>query len=133
MSQRGGVDDRFSDGPPNEHGHRAILGIGFSHPGGARARRGTLADIEPGPGQGSVGQRLGSMPAADLDAAIHAAPWLVLLSGLVYASQWRPCPRIDGSGFEVINGLRSHLRESSVQHASEQRPHHQRTGDADWT
>ncbi|WP_232085351.1 hypothetical protein [Arthrobacter sp. SO5] len=46
--------------------------------------------------------------AGDLNAAIRAAPWLVLLSWFVYASQWRPCLRIDGSGFEVINGLRDH-------------------------
>lgn len=46
--------------------------------------------------------------AEDLNAAIRAAPWLVLLSWFVYASQWRPCLRIDGSGFEVINGLRDH-------------------------
>ena len=26
----------------------------------------------------------------------------------VYTSQWRPCLRVDGSGFEVINGLRDH-------------------------
>ena len=46
--------------------------------------------------------------AGELNAAIRAAPWLVLLSWFVYASQWRPCLRIDGSGFEVINGLRDH-------------------------
>lgn len=46
--------------------------------------------------------------AGDLNAAIHAAPWLALLSWFVYASQWRPCLRIDGTGFEVINGLREH-------------------------
>ena len=46
--------------------------------------------------------------AGDLNAAISAAPWLVLLSWFVYASQWRPCLRVDGSGFEVINGLRDH-------------------------
>ena len=46
--------------------------------------------------------------AGDLNAAIHAAPWLVLLSWFVYASQWRPCLRINAHGFEVINGLRDH-------------------------
>ena len=46
--------------------------------------------------------------AGDVSAAVRAAPWLVLLSWFVYASQWRPCLRIDGFGFEVINGLRDH-------------------------
>lgn len=46
--------------------------------------------------------------SGDLNAAIHAAPWLILLSWFVYATQWRPCLRIDGAGFEVINGLRDH-------------------------
>ncbi|MDQ0755930.1 hypothetical protein QFZ61_001917 [Arthrobacter sp. B3I4] len=46
--------------------------------------------------------------AGDVSAAVRAAPWLVLLSWFVYASQWRPCLRVDGFGFEVINGLRDH-------------------------
>lgn len=48
------------------------------------------------------------LAAGATNAAIHAAPWLVLLSWLVYTSQWRPCLRVDGSGFQVINGLRDH-------------------------
>ena len=44
----------------------------------------------------------------DPSGAVRAAPWLVLLSWFVYVSQWRPCLRIDGSGFDVINGLRDH-------------------------
>ncbi|RKR29952.1 hypothetical protein [Arthrobacter oryzae] len=40
-------------------------------------------------------------------AALHAAPWLVLVSWLVYVAQCRPCLRADSDGFEVINGLRS--------------------------
>jgi hypothetical protein len=46
--------------------------------------------------------------AGDLDAAIQAVPWLVLLSWFVYVFLWRPCLRIDDSGFEVINGVRDH-------------------------
>ncbi|MBF4995314.1 hypothetical protein ITX31_14500 [Arthrobacter gandavensis] len=46
--------------------------------------------------------------AGELDAALGAAPWLALLSWFVYASQWRPCLRVNGTGFEVINGLRDH-------------------------
>ncbi|RAM37187.1 hypothetical protein [Arthrobacter globiformis] len=38
----------------------------------------------------------------------EAAPWLILLSWLVYVAQWRPCLRVDGFGFEVINGWRDH-------------------------
>lgn len=37
-----------------------------------------------------------------------AAPWLALVSWIVYIAQWRPCLRIDGSGFEIVNGLRDH-------------------------
>lgn len=44
----------------------------------------------------------------ELNAALRVAPWLILLSLFVYASQWRPCLRISGSGFEVVNGLRDH-------------------------
>ena len=46
--------------------------------------------------------------AGEQNAALRAAPWLALLSWFVYASQWRPCLRIDGTGFDVINGLRDH-------------------------
>jgi hypothetical protein len=48
------------------------------------------------------------LAAGATNAAIHAAPWLLLLSWVVYTSQWRPCLRVDGSGFQVINGLRDH-------------------------
>jgi hypothetical protein len=48
------------------------------------------------------------LAAGDLDSALRAAPWLALLSWFAYASQWRPCLRVDGSGFEVINGWRDH-------------------------
>lgn len=44
----------------------------------------------------------------DFDTAMRAAPWLVLLSWFVYASQWWPCLRVDGFGFEVVNGWREH-------------------------
>ena len=37
-----------------------------------------------------------------------ASPWLVLVSWTVYIAQWRPCLRVDGSGFEIVNGLRDH-------------------------
>jgi hypothetical protein len=48
------------------------------------------------------------LAARDTNAALHAAPGLVLLSWFVYTSQWRPGLRVDGSGFQVINGLRDH-------------------------
>jgi hypothetical protein len=41
-------------------------------------------------------------------AAMDAAPWLVLVSWLAYVAQWRPCLRVDGNGFTLINGLRDH-------------------------
>ncbi len=41
-------------------------------------------------------------------AAMDAAPWLALVSWLVYVAQWRPCLRVDGDGFTLINGLRDH-------------------------
>lgn len=41
-------------------------------------------------------------PAAD------ATPWLVLVSWFAYVGQWRPCLRVDGHGFEVINGMRDY-------------------------
>ena len=56
----------------------------------------------------TIGALAWLVTAGDLDTAIHAAPWLVLLSWFVYVSQWRPCLRIDSFGFEVINGLRDH-------------------------
>lgn len=37
-----------------------------------------------------------------------AAPWVVLVAWSAYIVQWRPCLRVDGSGFEVVNGLRDH-------------------------
>jgi hypothetical protein len=46
--------------------------------------------------------------AGDTNAATRAAPWLFLISWCVYTSQWRPCLRVDSSGFDVINGLRDH-------------------------
>ena len=39
---------------------------------------------------------------------LDAAPWLVLVSWFVYVAQWRPCLRVDGNGFELINGLSDH-------------------------
>jgi hypothetical protein len=57
---------------------------------------------------GAAGTLTWLLVAGDTNTALHAAPWLVLLSWFVYASQWRPCLRIDRSGFEVINGLRDH-------------------------
>ena len=54
---------------------------------------------------GTLGWLLG---ANDTQTAVHAAPWLFLMCWFVYTSQWRPCLRVDGSGFEVINGLRDH-------------------------
>jgi hypothetical protein len=41
-------------------------------------------------------------------AAADAAPWLILVSWFAYVAQWRPCLRVDGYGFEVINGFRDH-------------------------
>ncbi|MEQ4517873.1 PH domain-containing protein [Pseudarthrobacter sp. B907] len=41
-------------------------------------------------------------------AAAAAAPWLAVLSLLVYLTQWRPRLIVDGDGFEVVNGLRRH-------------------------
>lgn len=46
--------------------------------------------------------------AGDLNTAIQVVPWLVLLSWFVCVFLWRPCLRIDDSGFEVINGVRDH-------------------------
>jgi hypothetical protein len=46
--------------------------------------------------------------AGESRAAMTAAPWLVLVSWIAYIMQWRPCLRVDGSGFEVVNGLRDH-------------------------
>ena len=48
------------------------------------------------------------LAANDTKTAVQAAPWLFLTSWFLYASQWRPCLRVDGSGFVVINGLRDH-------------------------
>ncbi|RKR30216.1 hypothetical protein C8D78_0538 [Arthrobacter oryzae] len=56
----------------------------------------------------AVGTLVWLLVAGATSAAIHAAPWLGLLSWCVYTSQWRPCLRVDGSGFGVINGLRDH-------------------------
>jgi hypothetical protein len=41
-------------------------------------------------------------------AVADAAPWLALASWVVYATQWRPCLRVEGDGFELVNGLRDH-------------------------
>jgi hypothetical protein len=46
--------------------------------------------------------------AGQTRTAMTASPWLVLVSWIVYVVQWRPCLRVDGSGFEMINGLRDH-------------------------
>ena len=48
------------------------------------------------------------MAGGETRAAMDAAPWLVLVSWLVYVAQWRPCLRSDGGGFTLINGLRDH-------------------------
>ena len=48
------------------------------------------------------------LAAGDGKAAGGAAPWLLLLSWFAYAALWRPCLRVGGDGFEVINGLRDH-------------------------
>jgi hypothetical protein len=48
------------------------------------------------------------MAGGETRAAMDAAPWLVLVSWLVYVAQWRPCLRADGGGFTLINGLRDH-------------------------
>ena len=48
------------------------------------------------------------LAANDTNTAVRAAPWLFLMCWFVYTSQWRPCLRVDDSGFEVINGLRDH-------------------------
>jgi hypothetical protein len=46
--------------------------------------------------------------AGETRTALTASPWLVLASWTVYIAQWRPCLRVDGSGFEIVNGLRDH-------------------------
>jgi hypothetical protein len=46
--------------------------------------------------------------AGETRTALTASPWLVLVSWTVYIAQWRPCLRVDGSGFEIVNGLRDH-------------------------
>jgi len=38
----------------------------------------------------------------------RAAPWLALASWFVYVSQWRPCLRVEATGFDVVNGVRDH-------------------------
>lgn len=48
------------------------------------------------------------LAAGDMKASADTAPWLILMSWFAYTSQWRPCLRVDGSGFELINGLRDH-------------------------
>lgn len=48
------------------------------------------------------------LTAGDARALVHATPWLCLVSWVVYASQWRPCLRVDGAGYDVVNGLREH-------------------------
>lgn len=46
--------------------------------------------------------------AGRTDAAMAAAPWLVLAAWFVYVMQWRPFLRTDRHGFEIVNGLRDH-------------------------
>lgn len=46
--------------------------------------------------------------AGRTDAAMAAAPWLVLAGWFVYVMQWRPFLRTDTHGFEIVNGLRDH-------------------------
>lgn len=46
--------------------------------------------------------------AGQTTAAMTASPWLVLVSWIVYIVQWRPCLCFDGSGFEIVNGVRDH-------------------------
>lgn len=40
--------------------------------------------------------------------AADVLPWLILVSWFAYIAQWRPCLRVDGHGFELINGMRDH-------------------------
>lgn len=56
----------------------------------------------------AAGTLVWRLVAGDLGGALHIGPWLVLMSWFVYVFLWRPCLRIDGSGFEVINGVRNH-------------------------
>lgn len=37
-----------------------------------------------------------------------AVPWLILFSWFAYVALWRPCLRVGGHGFEVVNGVRNH-------------------------
>ena len=46
--------------------------------------------------------------AGKTGAAAAAAPWLAVLSLLVYLTQWRPRLLVDADGFEMVNGLRRH-------------------------
>ncbi len=46
--------------------------------------------------------------AGAIGTAVTAAPWLFLASWFAYVGQWRPCLVVDGSGFNLVNGLREH-------------------------
>jgi hypothetical protein len=48
------------------------------------------------------------LAAGASEAAAGGAPWLIVVSWFAYVTLWRPCLRVDGCGFEVINGLRDH-------------------------
>lgn len=81
----------------------------YPTPGSATTHRSALArPVAASVWLFAVGTLTWLLAAGDTNSAIDAAPWLGLLSWFVYASQWRPCLRIDGYGFEVINGLRDH-------------------------
>ncbi|MGO4856885.1 hypothetical protein [Arthrobacter sp. 2MCAF14] len=57
---------------------------------------------------GAAGLMAWMLIAGQTTTAMTAAPWLVLVSWIVYIVQWKPCLRVDRSGFEIVNGLRDH-------------------------
>lgn len=57
---------------------------------------------------GAAGTLYWLAASGETRAVMDAAPWLVLVSWFVYAAQWRPCLRVEGDGFELVNGLRDH-------------------------
>lgn len=57
---------------------------------------------------GATGLLAWVLIAGQATTAVTAAPWLAFVSWIVYILQWRPCLRVDGSGFEIVNGLRDH-------------------------
>lgn len=75
---------------------------------GATHRSASARPIAAGVWICAAGSLVWLLIAGEQGAALRAAPWLALLSWFVYASQWRPCLRVNGTGFEVINGLRDH-------------------------